>query len=52
MRGRLKIVRLSFEMNHKLQNNIPENWLAPPVTRALIERLRAWKVSDKNISLG
>ena len=50
VRGRPKIVRLRFELHHKLQNNIPENWLAHPVTKALIERLRAWKVSDKNIA--
>ncbi|TVT36805.1 replication initiation protein [Hymenobacter setariae] len=50
VRGRPKIVRLRFDLHHKLQNDIPENWLAHPITKALIERLRAWKVSDKNIA--
>jgi hypothetical protein len=49
-RGRPKIVRLRFELLHKQQLVIPASWLADPITAALIERLRGWGVTDKNIA--
>ncbi|MDF7815479.1 MULTISPECIES: replication initiation protein [Hymenobacter] len=49
--GRPKIVRLRFDLTHKLQTSIPASWLSNPETKALIERLRSWKVTDKNIAL-
>lgn len=50
-RGRPKIVRLRFELNQKQQTKIPASWLSDPITASLIERLRAWKVTDRNIAL-
>lgn len=50
VRGRPKIVRLRFELKHKQQNSIPDSWLNDPITKGLIDRLRAWKVTDKNIA--
>lgn len=48
--GRPKIVRLRFELLHKQQNSIPDSWLTHPITKGIIDRLRAWKVTDKNIA--
>ncbi|WP_223654106.1 replication initiation protein [Hymenobacter psoromatis] len=50
LRGRPKIVRLRFELVHKQQNRIPDSWLNNPTTKSIIERLRSWKVTDKNIA--
>lgn len=50
-RGRRRIVGLRFELLRPQLTTIPPAWLTHPVTGPIIEKLRAWKVSDKNIAL-
>lgn len=50
-RGRKKIVGLRFELLQPQLTTIPPAWLAHPVTGPIIEKLRSWKVNDKNIAL-
>jgi hypothetical protein len=49
-RGRPKIVGLRFELLEPLPLVIPPAWHTHPVTGPIIEKLRGWKVSDKNIA--
>lgn len=50
-RGRRKIVGLHFELLNPVRKEIPAHWFNYDSTKALIEKLRSWKVSDKNIAL-
>ncbi|QKG59146.1 replication initiation protein (plasmid) [Hymenobacter sp. BRD128] len=50
-RGRKRIVGLRFELLHPQPTTIPAHWLTHAVTGPIIEKLRSWKVSDKNIAL-
>jgi plasmid replication initiation protein len=50
-RGRRKIEGLRFELLHPQATTIPAAWLKNPVTGPIIEKLRGWRVSDKNIAL-
>lgn len=49
-RGRRKILSLRFELLHPLRTTIPAEWLTHPETGPIVERLRKWLVSDRNIS--
>lgn len=48
--GRKKIIRFRFELLKKPLTSIPAAWLNNAATRAVVENLRKWKVSDKNIA--
>ena len=48
--GRKKIVRFRFELLQKPLTSIPSSWMDNAATRAVVENLRKWKVSDKNIA--
>lgn len=50
-RGRKKIVGLRFELLHKQSTVIPASWLADEILRPVIDRLREFKVTDRNIAL-
>ena len=49
--GRKKIIRFRFELLKKPLTAIPPSWLENRNTRTVIENLRKWRVSDKNIAL-
>ena len=50
-RGRRNIEGLRFELLHPQATTIPTAWLKNPVAGPIIEKLRGWRVSDKNIAL-
>jgi hypothetical protein len=49
-RGRPKITGLRFELLNPAITAIPAGWFTIPDTAAAIEKLRYWKISDKNIA--
>jgi len=49
-RGRRKITGLRFELLNPVITTIPADWFDIPETAATIEKLRQWKISDKNIA--
>lgn len=49
-RGRPKITGLRFELVTPVPTTIPPSWFKHPETAAIIEKLRQWKVSDRNIA--
>jgi plasmid replication initiation protein len=50
-RGRKKITGLRFELLHKQPTVIPASWLTDTILRPTIDRLREFKVTDRNIAL-
>jgi plasmid replication initiation protein len=49
-RGRKKITGFRFKLQRKQDGKIPEYWLQNTVVARVIEGLRVWKVTDKNIA--
>ncbi|SFE87352.1 replication initiation protein [Spirosoma endophyticum] len=48
--GRKKITGFKFTIQRKLDGKIPEFWLKNHIVSRVIDNLRAWKVTDKNIA--
>ncbi len=50
-RGRPKIIALRFTLCRRLETVIPERWLENSIVARVIDSLRSWKVTDRNIAL-
>ncbi|WP_089334225.1 replication initiation protein [Hymenobacter mucosus] len=50
VKGRKKIIRLRFDLKKgPALKDIPESWLQHTETGSIVQRLREWKVTDRNI---